>query len=305
MKTRDGILIFDDHRNIDLPVVHVRKVNSNNFEVIYFKDENEIMNQYLSDYKELSELYDAVYNDPLPSRFNAKDIIKKMFHDISTTVFNGGAHTIQDSTPMFIFKMLKMTKEQLFNYLVGELQMQVVNFHKWFGKIEESESVKHIKLGNWNVYHDYLIKPEFIIQIMNKVESILSRIGCKELAYGNIHFLKQRIGHGKYLGDYFESNDSVRVTVDNVTESVTTIIHELGHRKYNKFLKAKNIKMIFEMFKDIKLGKTSQIISEIRKYLTLDSMKNVDEFFSDLFVSYTFGVTTEISVKNWMRGILA
>jgi len=302
LKTRDGILLFKDYRKMNFPVMHIKKINNDTFQVILFRSETDVINEYFNNPKELRKLYEAVYDEQLPEKFNKRSVIYDIADTISTTVMNKGSAVIKRSTPMFIYKTNKLNKEKLFDLLVDDYQMQPARFIKWFGKVN-SEEVLNIKHKKWNAYHHKIIKEGTVTKILDKVESLLSRKGFGNLAYGDIQFLKENIGDKNYSGDYFETPDSIRIKITTPSKMLIDIIHELGHRKYSKKFNSNQRTKIFKIFKDLKLRKDDENLNDFKSFVSPSSMRNVDEFFAELFTNYTFNNINK-NAKDWLENIL-
>lgn len=85
------------------------------------------------------------------------------------------------------------------------------------------------------VFHENVkesIKNE-LIEILKKSISILKSRGFKHLIYGKIFV--EKTGHSAAL--YFHANDTVRLNYRLLNNNVIgSIIHELGHRHWYKFM---------------------------------------------------------------------
>jgi hypothetical protein len=301
MKTRDGILIFDDYRKFNYPLFHIKKQSADVFSVIIFRSGNEIFAELLNDEADLNSLYQAVWNKEMPEDTNKKAIIAELFETISKTVMNQGSTVVMNSVPMFILKITKYSLKDLFKLLVSDHQMHPRNFEKWFGKISDEEA-NRFDYKKWKIHYDKQRIDEISVKkVIDSVEKLTSFASM--IHYGDIIFLKDMIGDNKYRGDYYEKFDAIRVSIDDPTKMIHTIIHEMGHRYHFKFIKQKSKQLVFEKFKDLKLRKDLEELNLFKPYASPTSLKNDGEFFADIWTAYCLKILSP-KIKQWFEGAL-
>ena len=135
---------------------------------------------------------------------------------------------------------------------------QKYDYHKW----EIIANIKRINIDD-------------ITNILNEIEH---KIGNKFnfLCYGRIEFVKNLTG---VAADYDENQDSIRVSMKYSKEEIINyLIHELGHRLYDKFLNEEvkeRIKSRYNFTKNKKLKAGDVLtLSNNKKYIFIKYYRN-------------------------------
>jgi len=79
-----------------------------------------------------------------------------------------------------------------------------------------------------------------VVEVMKKSEALLKSSGFEKVCYGEVQ-VTNTISKANTLAFYLVANDElfVRANVKDTTDSVRTVLHELGHRFEHKFLQGK------------------------------------------------------------------
>jgi hypothetical protein len=197
------------------------------------------------------------WNWPSLSGLDDKDIVKQLLREseeiMKTDIFR--RDTPAETTRLipklfgeniFVSKEATLTKQKLFDLLVGKEKFDVSTFEELFGPVdfEETGRIRPVKYGKWTILLDEKAKrnEDDIKKLLALVSKHLGKKGLRNLAYGRLVTVDNL--RGKYIADYFQADDSIRIEAPSVKASqsdVSTMLHELGHRNYYKFLSPKQV----------------------------------------------------------------
>lgn len=134
-----------------------------------------------------------------------------------------------------------INKIGLFNYMSTKEKMNPGNFEEVFGPVEmeKSERITKIDYDRWTIFIDRDVKYDIdtIKKILSNANQKLNSKGLGKLAYGEI--LAVNTLKGRIIADYEESKDIIRLRTKGMKGSkgeLNNLLHEIGHRNYNRFL---------------------------------------------------------------------
>lgn len=139
----------------------------------------------------------------------------------------------------------RMSKPDLFNYLVVKNKVHLPLFEELFGKVDISDTdtggrLREFDHGKWHVIVDDKAKMDegVLKELLDDAEAKLKSKGQGRLAYGDLMVIPS-LG-GRRVADYMDSGDFIRIGAKGVgrggMEKLRYFLHELGHRNKDRYL---------------------------------------------------------------------
>ena len=167
---------------------------------------------------------------------------------------------LKDLNGFFKFVVKKHStggKDLLYHILCIKQKLHPSVFEGYFGKVEftEESTVKTDHIDKWNLIVAPTVKFErdVLVKFLSNVEALLSKEHLQSLAYGDLVItttLKQ--GH---LAEYEMRKDNILLKVKGLNpdeRASRSLIHELGHRKFDRYFNIQQKKAVFEKYNELK-----------------------------------------------------
>lgn len=251
-KSQKGIVIFNYYH---YPVLWAYPKNNNEF-IVFFTENEKIsydklgMGDYdfcyrIDSINDLIEKYNKTIRNYRIILYN--DIIK-----------NGAP----DEKWNFLIKQKKTMSYQDFkNMIINNYDVRISSFENTFGNQDNENNVnKEIKTNNIIFKGDNNLNQNFINELYQKLNGLIGNNNLKQTLYGIVE-IKNKFNKNA-IGDYSSKQDIIRIGDD--LSSLSTFIHELGHRWYYKFASKQQIKAFKELYdncngKQIQLNKGDKV----------------------------------------------
>jgi len=141
---------------------------------------------------------------------------------------------------IFISQEIILSKQKLLDLLVGKEKLSIEDFTELFGQVEFEEGgrIETIKYKNWTILVDNKTKRAIsgVKKLLSLTEKSLNSKGFGNLAYGRVMLVDKL--RGRKVADYSHFGDIIRLEsqVKASKKELTSMLHEIGHRNYYKYL---------------------------------------------------------------------
>lgn len=141
----------------------------------------------------------------------------------------------------------EMSGAEFFNLLVVKESINKEWLTRKFPDLNNLKLENSLKAGDFDIIYMDEKSGKQIADLFTSVCSTLSKTGFGQVCYGEVI---STMNMGKVLADYTIASDSIRVTnkARKSADAIHTVIHELGHRLYHKFMGPSDHKKIKEKY---------------------------------------------------------
>ena len=172
---------------------------------------------------------------------NTLSNFKKAIKNFFTEYYHG----ITEKDDYMVKSIQKLNLVDFKKKLINDYEMNILDFSDIFG-IQDEYYYEKDNMTFWSIEPLDSYKKK-INQICKMLKSLLPSSLYSKLLYGNVQI------RGDYLSNaaaqYWEDNDIIILNIDfDVYLLVKNLIHELGHRWYDKFANSQQLKQFRKLF---------------------------------------------------------
>ena len=252
---KDKSILFSTNRNN--PIVYVIKQDEK-FKVHYFYTVNEILDLFIKHPSYFKQEFKTLFSTWDEDRTIPIEIFKKSLK-LSLDFLN--RYKSESLIELLTKKISYVSKEDLFDVLVGEFKYSPSMFEKLYGEISDKQTgrLQQEKYKNWVLIYDTQAKTP-LVNIKLLLDDVEAKLGSlNKLAYGKIFVVDSLAGTA--LADYNISSDVIRVSLKKVRKvehnELDSFMHELGHRNWYKNLSDTQKKQVTATFHQQKTNTSS------------------------------------------------
>jgi hypothetical protein len=154
---------------------------------------------------------------------------------------------------------LEMSPAEFLKYMVTKQGVGISVVSKMFPELEQQEQENVLKDGKIEIIYQNEKEAQHILSLIKEAEKILKKNGFGYLVFGKFYSTPS-LG-SKAIADYSIANDTIRISnkAKKSETAVKTLIHELGHRLWYKYMTQKDHLKVQEKYYEVLRGNNISI----------------------------------------------